>query len=248
LATSSKIIIEEFSLIRPSDVSSRLMPASLHFAPATLAVLAGQYSRNNRGNGLKNLKCFPACRSDGHRERAFCGRELVVHAKSECERWRPPPQKPPPSCCRLPKHSCPLDRPSPRVTMTATYSNISFLWTVDNPSQKPSAYTVIMQFRDNDGDNRALCRVGDTLPKRKVLVRCAKGRALRKTWDSTEDLFVGSCTSNQNESASSSKQVQDPTNRSPLVNGRGGERKSTRGVGAPSTHRTLTMLPPCVGR
>jgi len=31
------------------------------------------YQRNNRGGGLKNIKCFPSCRTEGHRESSFCG-------------------------------------------------------------------------------------------------------------------------------------------------------------------------------
>ena len=37
------------------------------------------YSRNNRGNGLKNLQCFPKCHNTGgHRDRAFCGDSVTL--------------------------------------------------------------------------------------------------------------------------------------------------------------------------
>ena len=37
-----------------------------------------EYSRNNRGNGVKNLQCFPRCHNGGHRDRAFCGESVTL--------------------------------------------------------------------------------------------------------------------------------------------------------------------------
>ena len=42
----------------------------LHF---TACHFSQHYQRNNRGGGLKNIKCFPSCRTEGHRESSFCG-------------------------------------------------------------------------------------------------------------------------------------------------------------------------------
>ena len=39
-----------------------------------------QYLRNNRGQGRKNLRCFPICSSKAHVERGFCGNSLTVLA------------------------------------------------------------------------------------------------------------------------------------------------------------------------
>jgi hypothetical protein len=37
-----------------------------------------QYLRNNRGQGRKNLRCFPVCSGKAHVERGFCGNSLTV--------------------------------------------------------------------------------------------------------------------------------------------------------------------------
>ncbi len=46
-----------------------------HFREAELWTC--RYQRNNKRNGMKNLRCFPAC-TDAHRLRGFCGRPAYV--------------------------------------------------------------------------------------------------------------------------------------------------------------------------
>jgi hypothetical protein len=47
----------------------------LQFTPCRFSE---NYQRNNRGGGLKNIKCFPSCRTEGHRESAFCGNSVQL--------------------------------------------------------------------------------------------------------------------------------------------------------------------------
>ena len=37
-----------------------------------------QYQRNNKAKAKKNLRCFPACRHEGHVPAGFCGRAIRV--------------------------------------------------------------------------------------------------------------------------------------------------------------------------
>jgi hypothetical protein len=36
----------------------------------------GQYKRNNKAKGVKNLRCFPDCRATGHVKTGYCGRSI----------------------------------------------------------------------------------------------------------------------------------------------------------------------------
>ena len=40
------------------------------------------YIRNNRGSGKKNIRCFPACSSELHVNRGFCGNKIHVKIKN----------------------------------------------------------------------------------------------------------------------------------------------------------------------
>ena len=44
-----------------------------------------QYQRNNKAKAKKNLRCFPACRRDGHVQAGFCGRAVTVRVSHTLE-------------------------------------------------------------------------------------------------------------------------------------------------------------------
>ena len=44
-----------------------------------------QYQRNNKAKAKKNLRCFPACRRDGHVQAGFCGRAVTVSVSHTLE-------------------------------------------------------------------------------------------------------------------------------------------------------------------
>ena len=37
-----------------------------------------EYLRNNKNQALKNLRCFPECKKDGHKGQGFCGGPVRV--------------------------------------------------------------------------------------------------------------------------------------------------------------------------
>ena len=37
-----------------------------------------RYQRNNKRSGRKNLRCFPLCHKDGHKQSQFCGRKVAI--------------------------------------------------------------------------------------------------------------------------------------------------------------------------
>lgn len=37
-----------------------------------------EYLRNNKANGMKNLRCFPHCCAEGHHDSGFCGSSVDV--------------------------------------------------------------------------------------------------------------------------------------------------------------------------
>lgn len=51
------------------------------------SVFKKNYSRNNKKNGKKSIRCFPQCSAGGHRKSSFCGCDILVsvfisHTKS----------------------------------------------------------------------------------------------------------------------------------------------------------------------
>ena len=52
--------------------------SGLAFAEGTFS---SRYQRNNRGGGLKNLQCFPQCRTGEHRATTFCGNSIVLSVR-----------------------------------------------------------------------------------------------------------------------------------------------------------------------
>lgn len=41
----------------------------------------GEYLRNNKSNGMKNLRCFPVCSPNEHNQCGFCGSGVLVRIK-----------------------------------------------------------------------------------------------------------------------------------------------------------------------
>ena len=50
------------------------LPRVISMAFADAGAFSTRYQRNNKAKGRKNLRCFPACRAEGHVLKGYCGR------------------------------------------------------------------------------------------------------------------------------------------------------------------------------
>ena len=70
------------------EFSTTAMVHSSYFvhADCSEALFQSTYTRNNKSSERKNIRCFPHCCGDGHRERSFCGSALtaVYVGSAEC--------------------------------------------------------------------------------------------------------------------------------------------------------------------
>jgi hypothetical protein len=65
------------NLLAPS-LGAAPSPAVLHMDFPDQGDFADMYQRNNKAKGRKNLRCFPACRHEGHVRAGYCGRPVIV--------------------------------------------------------------------------------------------------------------------------------------------------------------------------